>query len=144
MVIAILALLGVSLIVIVAFIAFVAMRRRWLKHQPGYFVGAVRVSDGQVPGLRSKWKRGSGRWVHDVFVWNNAPLMMVTKVVPCDDLLSEEPSSTEGVKHLGDEPYVVAVSSGGATMQIAAKPENRDLAVGPFTHEDVGLAAARP
>jgi hypothetical protein len=47
--IALLAVLGVNLIVLVAFAALVAGRRRWLKRQPGEFTGAVRVSTGSGP-----------------------------------------------------------------------------------------------
>jgi hypothetical protein len=42
--IALLAVLGVDLITIGALIPLVVARRRWLKRQPGEFVGAVRVS----------------------------------------------------------------------------------------------------
>jgi hypothetical protein len=72
MLIALLAILGVDLIVVVAFAAFVLGRRRWLKRQPGEFAGAIRVSGGDVDGLSPKWKRGSGRWVRDVLVWQGA------------------------------------------------------------------------
>ena len=54
MVIALLAVLGVDLIVIVAFLGVVLSRRRWVSHQPGAFKGAVRVVDGEVPGLAPK------------------------------------------------------------------------------------------
>ena len=57
MLIALLALLGVDLIVIVAFAALMLGRRRWLKRQPGEFAGAIRVSSGDIDGLSSKWKR---------------------------------------------------------------------------------------
>jgi hypothetical protein len=59
--IALLAVLGVNLIVLVAFAALVVSRRRWLKRQPGEFTGAIRVSSGDIDGLGPKWKRGSGR-----------------------------------------------------------------------------------
>jgi hypothetical protein len=72
MLIALLAILGVDLIVIVAVAAFVLGRRRWLKRQPGEFAGAIRVSGGDVDGLSPKWKRGSGRWVRDVLAWSKA------------------------------------------------------------------------
>ena len=72
MLIALLAILGVDLIVIVALAAFVLGRRRWHKRQPGEFAGAIRVSGGDVDGLSPKWKRGSGRWVRDVLVWSKA------------------------------------------------------------------------
>jgi hypothetical protein len=72
MLIALLAILGVDLIVIVAFAVFVFGRRRWLKRQPGEFAGMIRVSGGAVEGLSPKWKRGSGRWVRDVLMWSKA------------------------------------------------------------------------
>jgi hypothetical protein len=50
MLIALLAILGVDLIVIVAFAVFVPGRRRWLKRQPGEFAGAIRVSRGGLLG----------------------------------------------------------------------------------------------
>jgi hypothetical protein len=69
MVIALLAVLGVDLIVIVVLLGLVLTRRRWVSHQPGAFKGAIRVVEGEVPGLGHKWKRGYGRWVRDVLVW---------------------------------------------------------------------------
>jgi hypothetical protein len=87
--IALLAVLGVNLIVLVAFAVLVAGRRRWLKRQPGEFTGAVRVSSGAVDGLTAKWRRGSGRWVRDVFVWNKGPFMYRTVLVPVDRLAGE-------------------------------------------------------
>jgi hypothetical protein len=40
-VIALLAVLGVNLIVLVVFVAAVAARRRWVKAQPGSFAGVA-------------------------------------------------------------------------------------------------------
>jgi len=54
MLIALLVVLGVDLIVVVAIAALVFERRRWLKRQPDEFVGAIRVSGGQVDGLSPK------------------------------------------------------------------------------------------
>jgi hypothetical protein len=67
MLIALLAVLGVDLIVIVVFLGVVLSRRRWVR-QPDTFKGAIRVVDGEVSGLGPKWQRGSGRWVRDVLV----------------------------------------------------------------------------
>ena len=75
--IALLIALGVDLIVVVAFAVLVFGRRRWLKRQPGEFAGAIRVSSGDVDGLSPKWRRGSGRWVRDVFVWSKAPFSAI-------------------------------------------------------------------
>ena len=68
MLIGLLVVLGVDLVVIVI-LAASSRPPRWLKSQPGEFRGAIRVSDGVVPGLKPTWKRGSGRWVGNVLVW---------------------------------------------------------------------------
>ena len=51
MLIALLIVLGIDLIVIVAFVVVVVGRRRWLQRQPGQFVGAVRVTNGELDGI---------------------------------------------------------------------------------------------
>ena len=81
MLIALLAILGVDLIVIVIVAVAVIGRKRWLKKQPGYFAGAIRVSDGHVDGLSPKWKRGSARWTRDVLVWSKAPFLYRDEVL---------------------------------------------------------------
>lgn len=73
MLIAVLALLGVDLIVIVAFAAFVVSRGRWVSRQPGAFRGTIRIATGAVEAFGPKWRRGYGRWVHDVLVWTKGP-----------------------------------------------------------------------
>ena len=52
MLIALLAVLGVDLIVLVAFAALVLGRKRWVKRQPGVLRGVIRVASGEVDGLR--------------------------------------------------------------------------------------------
>jgi hypothetical protein len=89
MLIALLALLGVDLIVIVAFVGVVLSRRRWVSRQPRAFKGAIRVVDGEVPGLGPKWRRVYGRWVRDVLVWTKAPLLFANELVAVDGLAGE-------------------------------------------------------
>jgi hypothetical protein len=133
MLIALLIALGVDLIVVVAFAALVFGRRRWLKRQPGEFAGAVRVSGGDVHGLGSKWKRGSGRWVRDVLVWSKRPLMLRNELVPIDHLVGERPARASEVKRLGDRPVVLEFESDGARIEVAARAEHRALVAGPVT-----------
>ena len=133
MLVALLIVLGVDLVVVVAFAAFVFGRRRWLRRQPGEFAGAIRVSGGDVDGLSRKWKRGSGRWVRDVLVWTRAPLMVRNELVPVDRLCGEHPAHADGLKRLGGEPVVIEFASGGATMEVAARAEHHDLVTGPMT-----------
>lgn len=133
MLIAFLALLGVDLIVIVFLAALLLGRRRWLKRQPGAFPGAIRVSSGDVEGLGPKWKHGHGRWVRDVLVWTKAPLMLRNELVPVDNFTGDHPASAGEVKRMGDKPVVVEFTSDVAKIEVAAKPEDRALASGPFT-----------
>jgi hypothetical protein len=133
MLIALLIVLGVDLVVVAAFAAFVFGRRRWLKRQPGEFAGAIRVSSGDVDGLGPKWKRGSGRWVRDVFVWTKAPLMVRNELVPVDRLCGEHPAHADGVKRLGDKPFVIEFASGGAKIEVAGRAEHHALVTGPMT-----------
>jgi uncharacterized protein DUF2550 len=132
MVIALLVVLGVDLIVVVGLLAVVIARRRWLKRQPGDFHGAIRVADGEVNGLGAKWKRGHGRWVRDVLVWSKAPFMFRNELVPIDRLAAERAAEPGEVKRLGKSPIVVELSANGATVQVAAKEEDRALALGPL------------
>ena len=69
MLIALLALIGVDLITLVVLLGFVIARKRWVKRQPGVFPSSIRVTSGEIDGFRPKWRRGYGRWVHDVLVW---------------------------------------------------------------------------
>jgi hypothetical protein len=55
MLIAFLALLGVDLIVIVVLLGVVLSRKRWVNRQPGAFLGAIRLVDGELEGFAPKW-----------------------------------------------------------------------------------------
>src|SRR3954463_8065816 len=86
MLIALLALLGVNLIAIVVLLCVVLARKRWVMRQPESFRGVIRVSKGDVDGLRTKWGRGDGRWVRDVLVWTKAPFFFRNELVAVDAL----------------------------------------------------------
>jgi hypothetical protein len=134
MVIALLALLGVDLIVIVALLVVVASRRRWVARQPGAFKGALRVVDGEVPGLGVKWRRGSGRWVRDALVWTRAPLQFRNELVAIDELAGEARAAEPGeVKRVGRDPWIVPlVADGGARVEVASAADSRERALGPL------------
>lgn len=132
MLIALLAILGVDLIVVVALLAGALARRRWVRREPGAFPGAIRVASGELDGLGSKWKRGYGRWVRDVLVWTKAPLLVRNELVPADRLDGVRTGAQGEVKRLGDGPTVVAIAAGGARVEIAARGEHRDRLFGPY------------
>jgi hypothetical protein len=129
--IAFLVLLGVNLVVVVALLAIVVSRRRWVGGQTGAFKGAIRLTAGQVDGLGSKWRKGYGRWVRDILVWTKGPLFFRNELVLADAAIDRAAESDE-VKRLGDAPVVVELAVDGASVFVAAHGEDRDLALGPY------------
>jgi hypothetical protein len=132
MLIALLAVLGVDLIVIVVLLASVLARKRWVKRQPGAFRGAIRIAEGEVDGLGPKWVRGYGRWVRDVLVWTKAPLLFRNEILATDGLDEQRPARRDEVERLGDQPVVVRVRMGSATAEIAARDGDVELVRGPY------------
>jgi hypothetical protein len=133
MLIALLAVLGVDLIVLVAFAALVISRKRWVKRQPGVFRGVIRLASGEVDGLGPKWGRGYGHWVRDILVWTKAPFLFRNDLVPTDSLDEQRPARTDEVKRLGDHPGVISVKANGATVEVASKAEDIELVLGPYS-----------
>jgi hypothetical protein len=132
MLIALLAVLGVDLIVLVALAAFVFARKRWVKRQPGSFRGVIRVASGEIDGLRPKWSRGYGHWVRDVLVWTKGPFLFRNELVAADDLQEHRPGLPGEVKRLGDDPAVIRVSAGSAAIEVAARGHDAELLAGPY------------
>jgi hypothetical protein len=132
MLIALLAVLGVNLIVLVAFAGFVFGRKRWVKRRPGAFRGVIRVASGEVDGLGPKWGRGYGHWVRDVLVWTKGPFLFRNEVIATDDLQEHRPALHGEVKRLGDDPAVIRVSVGSAAIEAAAHGHDAELLAGPY------------
>jgi Protein of unknown function (DUF2550) len=130
--IALLAILGVNLIVIVVLLASVLARKRWVKRQHGSFRGVIRVSNGEIDGLRPKWGRGYGRWVRDVLVWTKAPFFFRNELVPADGLEHQRPAGPAEVKRLGEHPVIAQLRADSATVEVAAHDEEIEQLLGPF------------
>jgi hypothetical protein len=62
MLVALLAVLGVDLIVIVVLLAAMLTRRRWVSHQPGAFEGAIRAVDVKYLGWDSNGSAATTSW----------------------------------------------------------------------------------
>jgi hypothetical protein len=132
MVIALLAVLGVDLAVLVVLVAVLFSRKRWVARQPGAFHGAIRLAGGDIDGLGPKWRRGYGRWVRDVLVWTKAPFLFRNELLAADGLDGRRPSRPGEVKRLGDAPTVMALRVGGATIEVAAKDDDSEHLLGPY------------
>jgi hypothetical protein len=144
MLIALLAVLGVDLIVIVVVLAAVLSRKRWVKRQPGAIHGAIRVADGEIDGLGPKWHRGYGHWVRDVLVWTKAPLLFRNEILPTDGSGEQRPARPDEVKRLGDHPVVVPITIGNATVEVAAHDDDGELVAGPHRNSAEAADAAPP
>jgi hypothetical protein len=132
MLIALLAVIGVDLIVIIVFMGLVLMRRRWVTRQPGAFRGAIRVSSGQIDGLHPKWRRGYGRWVRDILVWTKAPFLFRNEFLPADGIDGQTTAKPADVKRLGDHPLAIRIKTGTAIVEVAARADDRELITGPY------------
>ena len=141
MVIALLAVLGVNLIVLVVLVGSVVSRKRWVRREPGAFPGVVRTVDGEIRGLGPKWHRGYGRWVPDVLVWTKGPFLFRNELVAVDGLEGQSPGRPDEVKHLGDHPVVIRVEIGDATVEIAAGREDSRLLLGPYVDAEAPVNA---
>src|SRR4051812_14809718 len=144
MLIALLAVLGVDLAVIVVLLAFVLSRKRWVKRRPGSFRGVIRVSCGEIDGLRSKWGRGYGRWVRDVLVWTKAPFLFRNELVAADGLDQQRVAVPDEVKRLGDHPIIVRLKIGGAMVEVAAHDGEHELLLGPYGKGKPGSCRPQP
>ena len=138
MIIALLAVLGVDLIVIVVLAGGVLSRRLWVRHQPQVFKGAIRVTDGQVHGLSGRWHHGYGRWVREVLVWTPAPLLLRNVFVAVDGATRPlRPTDRGETRRIGADPKIASFASDEATIEVATAGKNSRLLSGP-------AAAAEP
>jgi hypothetical protein len=122
--------LTVDVVLVVAFVGSLVLRRRWLLRQPGEFSGALRLSRGQLDGLKPRWTSGYGRWVGNALVWTKGPLLFRTQVVQIDRLFGER--RPDELKWLGDAPVAVEFECGAVRVEVAAKAKDRALVVDGF------------
>jgi hypothetical protein len=132
MVIAVLALLGVNLVVIVVFLGLLLARKRWVNSQPGVFRGAIRLEDGELEDIAPKWRRGYGHWVRDVLVWTKGPFLFRNELLPADGVEGQRAAAAGEVKRLGDSPTVSRVKVDSATVAVATQAQDADRVLGPF------------
>jgi hypothetical protein len=139
MIFALLAVLGVNLIVIVVLLAGVLGRRRWVSSQPDAFRGAIRVSSGSIHRLSARWHRGYGRWVRDILVWTPAPFLLRNNLVLADRLTGPlRPAEPGEVKRAGHDPVIMSLASDDATIEVASAGKNRNLLLGSLGERATG------
>ncbi|HEX7268021.1 MAG TPA: hypothetical protein VF256_11410 [Streptosporangiaceae bacterium] len=134
MLIALFAVLGVDLVVIVVLVAAVLARKRWVSDEPGAFRGAIRITGGEVPGLGTRRMRGYGRWVREILVWMKAPFLFRSELVVADAAAGAARAAKPGeVRGVGKHAAIVVLAvGGGARIEVAASADGRERAAGPF------------
>ena len=68
--------------------------------------------------------------MRDILVWTRGPFLFRNELVPADALAGERPAASDEVKRLGDDPIVIELTSGAATVEIAVRSTDRELARG--------------
>jgi hypothetical protein len=129
--IALLAVLGVNLIVLAVFAAGVVTRRRWISHQDGAFAGIAHLVKGEAHPLGTRPRRGYGRWVRDVLVWTPAPFYLRNTFAPIDRVEGTRQAAGK-IRRLGDSPRVLTLVSGAATIEVTVRDDSQSLVTAPF------------
>ena len=132
-------LLGAPIWIVVTLVALLFWRSRWVKRRPGSFKCAVRRASGDVADtivdVPSKFKLGYGLWVSNVFIWERGRATFRDFLLPVDgiDEGGVRRAKPKEVKGLGDEPVIATLVVGSAAgVEVAARAEDRDIALGPF------------
>jgi hypothetical protein len=134
MTVALVILLLVDLAALIVLTAAYMRRRGCVTGRRGAFKGKLRVVEGEVPGLSSNWSTGYGHWVRDVLVWDMAPFLWRTRVIPVDGTdVSGIHGANGSVSRLGRHPIVTPLlSDHRSRLELATSREDRDLVLGPF------------
>ena len=124
----------VDLAAVIVLAAAYMRRRHCVTSRRGAFKGKLRVVEGEVPGLSSRWRTGYGHWVRDVLVWDTAPFLWRTRVIPVDGTeVSGIHGANGSVSRLGRRPIVTPLlSDHRSRLELATSDEDRDLVLGPF------------
>lgn len=131
MLIALLAVLGVDLIVVVLLLAGVVARSRWVRHQSGAFRGIVRIVDGQVPHLSGKADAATGDGSGTSSSGPRHRSTSAKALAPIDTVMSIS-KPTRKVRRLGDNPRVVTLTTRTGYLDITVRAEDVVLVAGEF------------
>jgi hypothetical protein len=137
MVMALLVILGVDLIVLGIFCAFVLGREGWVTRQAcSTMRSASSMARSTVFG--PKWTRRYGRWVRDVLRRTKAPFLLSNDPIALDSVGEHRPAAPSDVKRLGTDLIIVVLKAVTATVEIAAHGDDLDRVSGPFRPAEAG------
>ncbi len=132
-------LLGAPIWIVLTLVALLFWRSRWVRRRPGSFKCAVRRASDEVTDavvdVPSKFKLGYGLWVSNVFIWEKGRATFRDILLPVDgiDEVGVRRAKPKEVKGLGAAPVIATLLVGsGARVEVAARAEDRGIALGPF------------
>lgn len=138
MVWAILLFLGVPLWLCAAGITITVARNRALRRRPGNI--PVRVQRPE----KTRWTRGHGVWVSDVFVWRGSPAAWREDLLHVADVTLRSPSHEEqhALRRLGEAVQIASLTTTeGDRLEVATVQDMRSALAGPF---EAGEGTQRP
>ena len=136
MLVAIGALLGVPLWILLGWLAGGVWHRHETKQLPGLFKTKIRLVSGSYRHTGDEFPRMAAHaiWAHDILIVEKGlliPRTMHFKIA--DDVEPVRPADSDQVKGLGDSPVTLQFQiDEGAVIEIAALAEEAELAQGPF------------
>lgn len=128
----ILAAIGVPLWLCAMAITVLVFRNRALRKRPGNLPVRV-LAEG-----KRRWVPGHAVWVHDVFVFRGSPAAWKEELLWVTGVLGRDPTESErrGLHRIGDDPVVASMKlASGQTVEVAARGDQRNLLLGPFSSE---------
>ncbi len=126
---AILAILGVPLWLCAAGLSVLVMRNRAIRHRPGN-VTARRRRQG-----KSRWTRGHGVWVHEVFAFRGSPAAWAESLIAVRDVVTLSPTASDRKKlrALDAAPLIVRlIDDDGEHVDFATTSEHALDLLGSF------------
>ena len=126
---AILAMLGIPLWLCATGIVVLMMRNRAIRHRPGN-APVRRRRKG-----KSRWTRGHGVWVHDVFAFRGSPAAWAESLIPVREVVTLSPTAADLKKlhRLGSGPLLARFTDDdGEHVDFATTAEHALDLLGPL------------
>ncbi|MDQ1633347.1 MAG: hypothetical protein QOJ32_156 [Frankiaceae bacterium] len=146
MILALLALLGVPIWLLVGGLGIALYNRRLQKRHPGAFPCKLRVRSGTVSGFGADWQRSPtyAHWVHDVLLVTSGVALVRTRALAVQSVTSPAPGQVPAeLRKLGPDPVMLTlILDENAVVEVTAPTDAGELLVGPFLLADVSRSKA--
>jgi hypothetical protein len=135
MLIAVLYMLGIGAAgVLVVLVGLMCLKRFKTIANPTVFKSRVRITDGQVAGLKSTWKKCYGAWVKTVLTTRKGLPLNIADVLPASSLDQlRVAAQSDELQGLGDAPIIASFTlTTGAKIDVAMPAEDRLVGLQPW------------